>query len=127
MYHNGPVPADGDAVVTFNVPLSSAARGDVPYGTQQAFTGGLTAKEKVSIRFEVGNDIASPPRKPPRLLNYQFPYTQASGFKAKQHNLRRGPHPITRGQLAQLVAEEVRRVLVGPYVVSTNAIQVLRW
>ncbi|KAM5543995.1 hypothetical protein V8D89_002612 [Ganoderma adspersum] len=89
-YRNGLVPVN-DTLVRFDVPVSSAERGDVAGKDLQAFTGELTVKEKVSIRFG-------------------FPCIGLSEYRAKQHNLKRGGSPLTRGQLAKIVAEEVKRV-----------------
>ncbi|PIL26950.1 hypothetical protein GSI_10088 [Ganoderma sinense ZZ0214-1] len=89
IYHSGVVPIT-DTLVRFNVPVSSAARGDVRDKDRQAFTADLTMREKVSIRFG-------------------FPFIEASEYKARQHNLKRGGLPITRGQLAMIVADEIER------------------
>lgn len=41
-------------------------------------------------------------------------HLESSGYRARQHNLRRANAPITRGQLVKVVAEEVRLAMVRP-------------
>ncbi|KAM5544953.1 hypothetical protein V8D89_001064 [Ganoderma adspersum] len=90
-YRSGAAPVD-DQVVPFNVPMSAANRGEVAEPAGHAFTGDLTVREKFSIRFGL-------------------PYVESSGYRARQHNLRRAKVPIMRRQLAMLIAEEVRLVM----------------
>ncbi|KAI1784435.1 hypothetical protein LXA43DRAFT_1066756 [Ganoderma leucocontextum] len=93
IYHNGPVPVD-DTVVPFNVPMSSAEKGQVADVAGYAFTGELAVQEKASIRFG-------------------FAFIESSEYKPKQHNLQRAGAPITRGHLAFLIAREVSVVMAA--------------
>ena len=45
----------------------------------------------------------------------QLPFVESSGYKARQHNLQRAKVPIMRRQLAMLIAEEVKLVMVRPF------------
>ena len=45
----------------------------------------------------------------------QLPFVESSGYKARQHNLQRAKVPIMRCQLAMLIAEEVKLVMVCPF------------
>ncbi|PIL32710.1 hypothetical protein GSI_04825 [Ganoderma sinense ZZ0214-1] len=94
LYRRGPAPVD-HCLVLFNVYMSEAESGQVPDLDMPAYSGELAAKEKATIRFNLLEEGA------------------ATGYKPKQCNLQRYGEPIMRGQLAQSIAEELRRLLAA--------------
>ena len=102
-----------DHVVPFNVPMSAAHRGQVADPIDHAFTGDLATREKASIRIGVREEIVlQAGRKQLIPSTTQLLHVESSGYRARQHNLQRASVPIMRGQLAMVIAEEVRLVIV---------------